>query len=119
MGKRKLNKLSFMVDGNDEVFVNWIDGRTGGTLTLTAEEAIELGRVGNMAYIRRTSDLPPDDYTIYAVASAEQLVPNAIEDSEWYGSLMAAQATAAQLSDYNTDEPYKVYSVTIREEKYI
>lgn len=119
MGKRKLNKLSFMVDGNDEVFVNWIDGRTGGTLTLTAEEAIELGRVGNMAYIRRTSDLPPDDYTIYAVASAEQLVPNAIEDGEWYGSLMAAQATAAQLSDYNTDGPYKVYSVTIREEKYI
>lgn len=117
--KPKLNKLSVMVDQNNEVFIHWIDTLTSGTLTLTAEEAIELGRVGNMAYVRRTSDLPPNDYMIYAVATAEQMVPNAIEDGEWYGSLMAAQATADQLSYCNTDGPYKVYSVTIREEKYI
>jgi hypothetical protein len=55
------------------------------------------------------------DYTIYAVACAEQLVPNAIEDGDWFGSLMAAFSTADQMSFEMNDGPYKVYEVVIRE----
>lgn len=55
------------------------------------------------------------DYTIYAVASDERMVPNAIEDGEWYGSLMAAEAAADQLTHTMTDGPYKAFIVTIKE----
>lgn len=51
--KPELVKLQVYIDHNNEVFITWIDGRSSGTLTLTAEEAIELGRWGKMAGIRR------------------------------------------------------------------
>lgn len=52
----KLYKLQVYVDLNNEVFITWIDGRTSGTLTLTAEEAVELGRWGKVAGLRREGD---------------------------------------------------------------
>lgn len=55
------------------------------------------------------------DYKIYVVAPTEQLVPNAIEDGEWYGSPMGAAATADQLSFEMNDGPYKIYEVSIKE----
>jgi hypothetical protein len=55
------------------------------------------------------------DYTIYAVATDERMVPNAIEDGEWYGWPMPAEATADQLTHCMNDGPYKVFEVTIKE----
>lgn len=55
------------------------------------------------------------EYTIFAVATMALMVPDAIQDGEWYGSPMAAAAVADQMSFEMNDGPYKVYEVTIKE----
>lgn len=48
-----MEKLSVYVDHKQNVFITWIDLNTSGTMTISAEEAIEIGLVGKMAQARR------------------------------------------------------------------
>ncbi len=51
---KKLERLSINHDKNKQnVYVFWIDGVTSGTISLTPEEAIAIGEVGQMAKVYR------------------------------------------------------------------
>lgn len=44
---------SVNVDHDDDVFVFWLDGKTGITMKMTPEEAITIGEIGEMARLRK------------------------------------------------------------------
>lgn len=44
---------SVNVDHDEDVFVFWLDGKTGITLKMTPEEAIMIGEIGEMARLRK------------------------------------------------------------------
>lgn len=44
---------SVNVDHTNDVFVFWLDGKTGVSLKLTPEEAIQIGEIGEMAKLRK------------------------------------------------------------------
>lgn len=118
--KPSFDKLQVYVEHQNTVLITWHDTLSSGSIRLTAEEAVELGRFGKMAGLRRDGNdflsyLYPGLHFIFAVATSEKMVPNAIEDEEWYATPEAAKAVAEQLTHTNTDGPYKVYEVSIRE----
>lgn len=51
--KPTFDGLQFLVDHDNSVLVIWYDALSSGTLRLTAEQTVELGRVGKMAGVRR------------------------------------------------------------------
>lgn len=44
---------SVSVDHDQDVFVFWLDGKTGITMKMTPEEAIKIGEIGEMARLRK------------------------------------------------------------------
>ena len=44
---------SVNVDHDQDVFVFWLDGKTGITMKMTPEEAITIGEIGEMARLRK------------------------------------------------------------------
>ena len=48
-----MERLTVMVNHTHDVFITWIEGAASGTLTLEPEHAIEIGRWGEMAKLRK------------------------------------------------------------------
>lgn len=44
---------SVNVDHDNDVFVFWLDGKTGITMKMTPQEAITIGEIGEMARLRK------------------------------------------------------------------
>lgn len=44
---------SVNVDHDQDVFVFWLDGKTGITMKMSPEEAITIGEIGEMARLRK------------------------------------------------------------------
>jgi hypothetical protein len=58
----ELDRLKLYVTHQHQVMVQWIDGVTSGTITLTPEQAVEIGAMGRMAKARRGDfDGPGED----------------------------------------------------------
>ena len=54
-----MERLSVHINSDQDVFITWIDENSSGTLTLSPDHAIEIGRWGIMAKTRK--ELLEDD----------------------------------------------------------
>jgi hypothetical protein len=53
LGRDMLHSVN--VDHDEDVFVFWLDDKTGITMKMTPEEAITIGEIGEMARLRKAA----------------------------------------------------------------